>query len=109
MENGKWKSHIKKAHYSPSNEEQLIKNNDEHCSIYHHYNTQVNHPNYDPEEIITEPYHQLETKTTTSKDLQPSNIRLHLSGKISGESNSRVHSSVIVTRMTLVTSIIRQI
>ena len=106
---GKWKSRLYKAHNSPNKEEQLTNDHDEHYNIYHHSNTQVNHPNYEPEEIITEPNHQLETITNTSQYVQPSKIRIHLSGKISGTSNSRVHRSVIVTGMTCVTSIIRQV
>ena len=50
---GKWKSRVKKVHDSPNKKEQLINNNDEHYRIYHHSNTQVNHPNYETEEIIT--------------------------------------------------------
>ena len=87
----------------------MINDHDEHFNIYHHSNTQINHPNYEPEEIITEPNNQLEINLNNSQDIKPSNIRIHLSGKISGSSNSRVHCSGIVTWMTCVTSIIRQV
>lgn len=51
----------------------------------------------------------METNATTSQDLQPSNIRIHQSGKISGASNSRVHLLGILKGITCVTSIIRQV
>ena len=87
----------------------MSNDHDEHFNIYHHSNTQINHPNYEPEDIITEPNHQLEVHQNNTQDLQPSNIRIHSSGKVSGSTNSRVHHSGIVTGMTCVTSIIRQV
>ena len=43
------------------------------------------------------------------QDLQPSNVRTHLSGRVTGSTNSRVHRSGVVTGMTCVTSIIKQL
>lgn len=109
LKNGKMEVPRKKSHDSSNNEEQLINDDYEHYRIYHQSNTQVNNPNNDPEEIITEPDHQLETNTTSSQHLQPSNIIIHLSGKIFGANNSRIRRSGIVTGMTCVASVIRQV
>ena len=74
---GKWKSRVYKSQDSPNKEEQLTNDHDEHYNIYHHYNTQINHPNYEPEEIITKPNNQLEVHQNNTQDLQPSNIMIH--------------------------------
>ena len=81
---GKWKYRVNNAHDSSKKKEQLSNDHDEHFNIYHHSNTPINHPNYEPEEIITETNHQLEINQNNPQDLQPSNIRIHLSGKVSG-------------------------
>ena len=106
---GKWKSHVNNSNDSSKKKEQLSNDHHEHFNIYQHSNTQINHPNYEHEEIINEPNHQLEVHQNNTQDLKPSNIRIHWSGKVSGPTNSRVHHSGIVTGMTCVTSIIRQV
>ena len=86
-------------------------NNDHHGQyhLYPHYNEEINHPNYEPEEIITEPNLQLDINHNNTQDVQPDNVRTHRSGRITGSTNARVHSSGILTGMTCVTSIIRQV
>ena len=64
---GKWKSCVNNAHDSSNKKEQFYNNHDEHFNIYHHSNTQINHTNYEPDEIITEPNHQLEINQKNPK------------------------------------------
>ena len=85
---GKWKSRINNAHDPSKQKEQLHDDHHEYYSLYHNSNEEINHPNYEPEEIITEPNHQLEINHHNVQDLQPSNIRIHCSGRVTGSTNS---------------------
>ena len=109
MKYGKWKYRINNSHDPSQQKEQLHDNHHGHYSLYHHSNEEINHPNYEPEEIITEPNHQLDINHHNTQDVQPSNVRTHRSGRVTGSTNSRVHSSGIVTGMTCVASIIRKV
>ena len=106
---GKWKSWINNSHDPSQQKEQLHDDHHGHYSLYHHSNEEINHPNYEHEEIITEPNHQLEINHHNIQYFQPSNVRTHRSGRVTGSTNSRVHHSGIVTGMTCVTSIIIQV
>ena len=105
----KWKSRINNAHEPSKQKEQLHDDHHGHYSLYHHSNEEINHPNYEPEEIITEPNHQLEIDYPNTQDVQYTNVRTHRSGRVTGSTNARVHRSGIVTGMTCVTSIIRKV
>ena len=109
MKYGKCKSRINNAHDPSKKKEQIPDDHHEHYNIYHHSNEEINHPNHEPEEIITEPNHKIEINHNNAQDLKPYNIRILHSGRVTGSTNSRVHRSVIVTGMTCVTSIIRQV
>ena len=106
---GKWKSRINNVHESTNLKEQLHNDNHGQYNLYHHSNEEINHPNYEPEEIITENNHQLEIDYPNTQDVQSTNVRTHRSGRLTGSTNERVHLSGIVTGMTFVTSIIRQV
>ena len=68
---GKWKSRINNAHDPSQQKEQLQDNHHGYYNLYHHSNEEINHPNYEPEEIITETNHQLEINHDNTQDVQP--------------------------------------